>query len=159
MLRIMLVKTGIPKAPKRVLNEYARQALEDLAKIWKRDTLPLHFKPRAGNVYKYEPRTLEYNRYKKKRSGGVSIDLVYNGDAKKQILGDKTEAKSSRKRVTIIIRAPRHMFIKPAGWDHNPAFEVTKVLKREQKIMHRFFIQGITRRFNENKFMERSLLS
>jgi len=111
------------------------EALVEMAEHWHQHYLPRHFEPNAAQRYRYERRTIKYNRWKR-RVRGEAIDLVNEKKMKNELLSS-IQITPGKKGVTIKLHARALNFVGRAGYPDMKA-EVTKITKKELAELGRF---------------------
>lgn len=150
-----------------------REAMIEAGEHWQKNILPKHFGRGASARYNYEPRSVKYLRRKAARqhttrpggSGkGTATDqnpLVFSGQSKRSILGDKTPPRYRRrhalKSVEVIINAPKHFFqYSKRGRIVDKGDEVTRLTDGELNELATMVQQGISERLDAYRARRRT---
>lgn len=120
-IRIADARTNTPDQQRKRLPEGMKAAHLKICQHWRGEFLPDHFSSSAPGKYQHQPRTAKYNRRKRalaaigKVESGGTLDNVYSGDMWRALLGTPQEIRADAHKGEIILRGPRHMFIRMAG--------------------------------------------
>ena len=147
-----LSRKGLPRNWRRRFGQIVKEEMQRALVQWREGTLPKHFQPGAGNIYKYQPRTNKYQKRKRRKGLGP---MVYSGDSRRKMLADAREPKGGTKRVVLRLKSPRAFHKKFPGWDHRMADEITKVTKKELTEMYYIISVRVARRLTEERSYEK----
>lgn len=147
------------------MREFAREALDGVARLWSKEYRKRHFDRGARRRYDYAPRSASYQRRKIARQGGsiwdrishlrvaapfgIACDLVYTGRLRRLFTGSAMRRIMGRK-VKVYARAPKYVFFHrgQAGHPDIPK-ELTTVSPDEDKALGSMVETTMARRLNE----------
>ncbi len=150
MIRGVVVIEGGPKKMKSLFGDFVKAEMQQLVRDWHEDTLPGHFVLGAARKYKYDTRSIPYQR--RKRKMGMLPALVYSGESRDmlsrsiRITGTKTLAKGTMK-------APRYFWMNPPG-DPPKSEEMLRVTLKEVMAMAKLLNERVTTKLNQIKATE-----
>ena len=139
-VKARLIEAGTPrKLAGRIRTKIVKESLRDGGEFWHAKILRKHFKAGASSKYGLRPRTAAYKK-RKVLEGKGSIDLVYSGDMKREMLERATIAGSSKK-MKVEMSAPSYVTGASAGTGQkfggksraSLSGEATRVLQSEEK--------------------------
>jgi hypothetical protein len=120
-IRIVDVRTNTPDQQLKRMPQGMKAAHLKICNHWQDEFLPDHFGSAAPGKYQHTSRTSKYLRRKralakigKVESGGV-LDNVFSGDMRRALLNTRQEIRADAHKGEIILRGPRHMFIRMSG--------------------------------------------
>lgn len=148
MLRGVMIIEGSPKKMVKEFRSIVKEEMKGLIEDWHEDTLPEHFKRSAGRRYKYNPRSIKYTRYKRKKRP-MAGPLEFSGKSRRQ-LERSIRITGSTKKASGTMQAPRYFWMRPAGHPKKGE-EVTSVTKKETLTMAKTLNERVTKRLNKIK--------
>lgn len=113
MIHGVVVIEGSPAGMLREFRQLVKVGLFELINNWHTQIMPHHFEPAAKERYKYDPRTVNYLRYKKKRYP-MAGPLEFSGESKRQLMR-MVRVSGSSKRASGTMNAPPYFWMRPAG--------------------------------------------
>lgn len=139
-LNILTVYDGVDLGP-RQLGKYTKAAHQEVGYRWQIDMLPRHFTRAARSIYRYKPRSRNYEQKKRRlarlrpdlvKDGGES-DLVFTG-LTKRLMKRRHQVQAYPSRVTIRMVGPSYLRMRPNKSNHpHKAAEITAVTREEER--------------------------
>jgi len=149
MIRGVVIIEGSPKGMAKQFRQLVKEGLVNIIRnYWFQQILPDHFKPEAKQRYKYEPRSVKYLRYKRKKRP-MAGPLEFSGRSKRE-LTRKIRVRGTAKKASGAMSAPRYFFMTPAGQPNKPR-ELLQTTKDEVLKMANMLNNRVTKRLNEIK--------
>jgi len=134
--------TGGPKVIKKQMNRLVREAMEACAMHWHESFRPIHFTREGFSRYHYHKRSEKYLR-RKIREKGHADPLVFSGKTREQ--AKKMYLRTSARRATGELPVPKYI-TQFHGGKH--AYELTKILKKEEKVIARLAADNVAGAIN-----------
>lgn len=130
-----------PGVVARMHGDATREGHRAMGEVWKEDLAIEHFDPRARLIFKYQPRTAKWRKYKKamaavgKAEDGGETDLVFSGRARRLVKNATVAATANKTTVTHFMPV---YFGRPR-WPRSPVLrrEMTEVSPRQEQILSR----------------------
>lgn len=151
MIMIRIKKSGFSARKIREFGPIFKSGLVRMAKRWRDEMLPGHFRKGAAQKYGYEKRTPEYQKHKNRRGLGP---LQYTGKAMRRILGDQREPSGSSKLVRLRLQSPGFFGRKYPGWKKTMADEVRAMTRKEADVLGNAALREIETIMNEESKTE-----
>lgn len=142
LIKIKLTFTGaVPKVARKKLNNVIRKAYDAMGVLWHKTMRPKHFTDAGAREYRYEARTLEYERRKRNRKKGPApAPLVWSGTSRlaSRIRDVRATAKGGfanpKGTVRVVMRTPILNF-RRGSRRTTGGQELTRVSRKERLVL------------------------